>query len=55
MYPMTPIAAMPKRQIFTESHSSSLPGFLASFSSLAAELKNDLTPKVAQPSNNNKF
>jgi len=50
--PMAPIAATPKTQIFTDSHTSSLPGFLASFSILAAELKNDLTPNVIQPSNN---
>jgi len=50
--PIAPIATTPKMQIFTDSHTSSLPGFLANFSILAAELKNDLTPNVIQPSNN---
>jgi hypothetical protein len=55
MYPTTPIAAMPNRQIFMESQSSSRLGLVANFNSLAAELKKDLMPKVVQPSNNNKF
>lgn len=53
MYPTAPIAATPKMQIFMDSHSSSLPGFLANFIILAAELRNDLSPKVTQPTNNN--
>jgi hypothetical protein len=40
------MASMPKKQIFIESHSSLLPGFVASFSNLDADLKNDLSPKV---------
>jgi hypothetical protein len=44
---------IPRKQILIDSHSSSLPGFLASFSNFAAELKNDLMPNAAQPSNNN--
>ena len=39
----------PRKQIFIESHSSSLPGFLASCISLRAELRNDLKPMVIQP------
>jgi len=53
MKPTTPMTIMPKKQILIESHSSSLPGFLASFSNFAAELKNDRMPNAAQPSNNN--
>ncbi len=52
MKPIAPMAAIPRMQIFIDSHSSSLPGFLASFSILAAELKNDLMPNAVQPSNN---
>jgi hypothetical protein len=33
--PINPIAPIPKRQIFTDSQSSLLPGFTASFSVLA--------------------
>jgi len=47
--PSAPMTRTPKKQIFTDSQSSSLPGFFASFNSLLAELKNDLKPMVAQP------
>jgi hypothetical protein len=53
MNPIAPMTAMPKMQIFIDIHSSSRPGFLANFIIFAAELKNDLMPNVAQPSNNN--
>jgi hypothetical protein len=48
--PIIPMTMTPKKQILIDSHSSSLPGFTASFISLRAELKNDLKPIVAQPS-----
>jgi len=37
MKPIPPIARMPKKQIFIDSHSSVLPGFVASFSNLDAD------------------
>jgi hypothetical protein len=37
MKPIPPIATMPKKQIFIDSQSSVLPGFVASFSSLDAD------------------
>jgi hypothetical protein len=40
------MAMMPKKEIFIESQSSFLPGFVASFSNLDADAKNDLSPKV---------
>jgi len=39
----------PKKQIFIDNQSSSLPGFFDSFKILLAELKKDLKPMVAQP------
>jgi len=39
---------MPSKQIFIESQSSLLPGFVESFSSLEHDLRNDLNPKVAR-------
>ena len=44
--PIPPMAMVPKKQIFIESQSSVLPGFVASFSNLDADIKNDLSPKV---------
>jgi len=35
--PIPPIAIVPKKQIFIDSQSSVLPGFLANFSSLDAD------------------
>jgi len=49
MNPIIPMAAMPRRHILMESQSSSLPGFLASFSSLETAPKNDLNPKAKPP------
>jgi hypothetical protein len=46
MKPTPPIAIVPSRHIFIESQSSVLPGFVASFNNLEADLKNDLSPKV---------
>jgi hypothetical protein len=40
------MAMVPKKQIFTESQSSVLPGFVESFSNLEADVKNDLSPNV---------
>ena len=40
------MAIVPKKHIFIESQSSVLPGFVASFSNLDADVKNDLSPKV---------
>jgi hypothetical protein len=46
MKPIPPIAIMPRTHIFIDSHSSVLPGFVASFSNLDDDCKNDLSPKV---------
>jgi len=45
MKPMTPMTPMPKTQIFIDSQSSLLPGFLESFSNLALEDRKSLKPK----------
>jgi hypothetical protein len=37
MKPIPPIATVPRKQIFIESQSSVLPGFVASFSNLDAD------------------
>jgi len=47
-----PTANTPRKQIFTESQSSVLPGFFASLNSLADDLKNDFSPKVVRSLNN---
>jgi len=44
--PIPPIAMIPRKHIFSESQSSVLPGFVASFSNLDADWKNDLSPNV---------
>jgi len=44
--PIPPMAITPRKHIFIDSHSSVLPGFLASFSNLDADSKNDFSPKV---------
>jgi hypothetical protein len=44
--PITPIAAVPSKQILIESHSSSLPGLIASLKVLPHWLMNDLRPKT---------
>jgi len=49
--PSTPITKTPSRQIFMESQSSLLPGFLASLSNLVHDLRNDLNPKFARSLN----
>jgi len=49
---IAPIARIPRKQIFTESQSSVLPGFFASFNSLAEDLRNDFSPKVVRSLNN---
>ena len=46
MKPIPPIAAVPRKQIFIESHSSVLPGFVANFSNLDADWKNVFSPNV---------
>ena len=46
MKPIPPMTIVPKKQIFIESHSSVLPGFVASFSNRDTDVKNDLSPKV---------
>jgi hypothetical protein len=46
MKPIPPMATVPKKHIFIESQSSVLPGFVASFSNLDADIKNDFSPKV---------
>jgi hypothetical protein len=46
MKPIPPIAMVPRKHIFIESQSSVLPGLVASFSNLDADVKNDLSPKV---------
>jgi len=46
MKPIPPMAMVPRKHIFIESQSSVLPGFVASFSNLDAEIKNDRSPKV---------
>jgi hypothetical protein len=47
-----PTAKTPRKQIFTESQSSLLPGFFASRNSLEDDLRNDFSPKVARSLNN---
>jgi hypothetical protein len=42
--PTKPTKPMPKRLIFMESQSSSLPGFVASFNVLAACISQDFIP-----------
>jgi len=42
--PISPIALIPRKHIFTDSQSSLLPGFTASFNVLAHWDKNDLRP-----------
>jgi len=42
MKPITPMSAVPRKQIFIESQSSLLPGFVARRSNLLAEERNDL-------------
>jgi hypothetical protein len=44
--PIKPISAMPRKQIFIESQSSLLPGFVANLSSLFEAERNDLNPMV---------
>ena len=44
--PIPPMARVPKKQTFIESQSSVLPGFVASFSNLDADWKNDRSPNV---------
>jgi len=46
MNPTKPIATVPRKQIFMESQSSLLPGFVASFSNLEHDLRNDISPMV---------
>lgn len=48
MNPIPPITIMPRKQIFIDSHSSVLPGFVASFSNRDADVKNDFSPKVVR-------
>jgi hypothetical protein len=47
-----PTTKIPRKQIFTDSQSSLLPGFFASFNSLAEDLRNDFSPKVVRSLNN---
>jgi hypothetical protein len=42
--PITPISAIPRKQIFIESQSSLRPGFVAKRNNLRAEERNDLNP-----------
>lgn len=44
--PTKPTAPMPRRLIFMESQSSSLPGFVASFMVLAACVSHDRMPMI---------
>jgi hypothetical protein len=44
--PTSPMAPMPKKHIFIDSHSSLFPGFTESFSVLAHPDRNDLKPMV---------
>jgi hypothetical protein len=46
--PIPPTAAIPRKQIFMESQSSLLSGFLESFSNLELDLRNDLSPMVSR-------
>ena len=46
MNPTAPITRVPSKQILIESQSSLLPGFSASLSNLAHDLKKDLNPKL---------
>jgi hypothetical protein len=48
--PIPPITMMPKKHIFIESQSSVLPGFVASFSNLDADAKNDFNPNFPRTS-----
>jgi hypothetical protein len=44
--PMPPITATPNKHILIDSQSSVLPGFVASFSNLDADVKNVLIPNL---------
>jgi len=49
--PNAPTTATPSKQIFIESQSSVLPGFLASLSNLEADLRKDPNPKFTRSLN----
>jgi hypothetical protein len=44
MKPINPTASTPKKHIFIDSQSSSIPGFLANLSNLKLAFTKDLTP-----------